>query len=185
MFPDWIIDVLFWVAVVFLVGVYVSWRATRLDRLHVRVETARAALDAALVRRAAVALELAASRLLDPATSLVLATAAHEARTADADNREFAESDLSRALRAVVDQPDFAATLLASVSQQDDRGEGRAVLEELGAAAAKVVYARSFYNDAVAAARIARRKLLIRVLPLAGKAPLPGFFEIDDDPPRW
>ncbi|GAA2633104.1 hypothetical protein SMC26_33270 [Actinomadura fulvescens] len=177
MFPEWFVDVLFWVAVVFLIGVYVSWRATRLDRLHVRVETARAALDAALVRRAAVSLELAASHLLDPATSLVLATAAHEARTADADNREFAESDLSRALRAVVDQPDFAVTLEA-------KGDGQAVMRELEAAAAKVAYARRFYNDAVAAARNARRKILIRVLPLAGRAPLPGFFEIDDDPPR-
>ncbi|WP_131736794.1 hypothetical protein [Actinomadura roseirufa] len=178
MLYDWIIDVLFWVAVVFLAGGYVSWRATRLDRLHVRVETARAALDAALVRRAAAALELAASRLLDPATSLVLATAAHEARTADADNREFAESDLSRALRAVVDQPEFVGTLGARAD-----GDGDAVLEELSSAAAKVAYARRFYNDAVAQARIARRKLLIRVLPLAGRAPLPGFFEIDDDPP--
>ncbi|MFC6883109.1 MULTISPECIES: LemA family protein [Actinomadura] len=176
MFPDWIIDVLFWIAVVFLAGVYVSWRATRLDRLHVRVETARAALDAALVRRAAAALELAASRLLDPATSLVLATAAHEARTADADNREFAESDLSRALRAVVDQPEFVGALTAEA-------DGPTVLEELSSSAAKVAYARRFYNDAVSQARIARRKLLIRVLPLAGKAPLPGFFEIDDDPP--
>ncbi|WP_018658026.1 hypothetical protein [Actinomadura flavalba] len=173
----WIIDVLFWIALVFLIGVYVSWRATRLDRLHVRVETARAALDAALVRRAAVALELAASRLLDPATSLVLATAAHSARTADSERREFAESDLSRALRAVVDQPDFAATLNGDV-------EGVTVLDELSGAAAKVVYARNFYNDAVASARTARRKYLIRVLPLAGRAPLPGFFEIDDDPPR-
>ncbi|WP_395108215.1 hypothetical protein [Actinomadura sp. SCN-SB] len=176
MLYDWIIDVLFWVAVAFLLAVYVSWRATRLDRLHVRVETARAALDAALVRRAAVALELAASRLLDPATSLVLATAAHEARTADAESREFAESDLSRALRAVVDQPDFADTLKA-------KDDGQLVLDELGGAAAKVVYARRFYNDAVAQARTARRKMLIRVLPLAGRAPLPDFFEIDDDPP--
>ncbi|WP_242894150.1 LemA family protein [Actinomadura litoris] len=175
---DWIIDVLFWIAVVFLAAGYVSWRATRLDRLHVRVETARAALDAALVRRAAAALELAASRLLDPATSLVLATAAHEARTADADNREFAESDLSRALRAVVDQPEFASTL----AERAD-GDGKAVLEELSSAAAKVAYARRFYNDAVSQARIARRKLLVRVLPLHGRAPLPGFFEIDDDPP--
>ncbi|WP_026415044.1 hypothetical protein [Actinomadura oligospora] len=177
MLPDWIYDAIFLTAVVFLLGVYVSWRATRLDRLHVRVETARAALDAALVRRAAVALELAASRLLDPATSLVLATAAHEAHTADAEAREFAESDLSRALRAVMDQPDFAATVSA-------RPEGQAVLEELTAASAKVVYARSFYNDAVASARTARRKLLVRVLPLAGRAAWPGFFEIDDDPPR-
>lgn len=173
---DWIIDVLFWVAVVFLVGVYVSWRATRLDRLHVRVETARAALDAALVRRAAATLELAASRLLDPATSLVLATAAHEARIADADNREIAESDLSQTLRTAIDQPDFAAALA-------DSGAAEGVLEELSSAAAKVAYARRFYNDAVSQARIARRKLLIRVLPLAGRAPLPDFFEIDDDPP--
>ncbi|MFB4312219.1 hypothetical protein [Actinomadura sp. GTD37] len=176
---DWIIDVLFWVAVVFLVAVYVSWRATRLDRLHVRVETARAALDAALVRRAAAALELAASRLLDPATSLVLATAAHEARTADAEGREFAESDLSRALRAVVDQPEFVGTITARGTGAD----GGEVLDELSSAAAKVAYARNFYNDAVSQARAARRKPLIRVLPLAGRAPLPDYFEIDDDPP--
>ncbi|GAA2147355.1 LemA family protein [Actinomadura napierensis] len=180
MLYHWIIDVLFWIAVVFLIGVYVSWRATRLDRLHVRVETARAALDAALVRRAAAALELAASRLLDPAASLVLATAAHEARTADADNREFAESDLSRALRAVADQPDFAGTVAG-----EGGGEGTDVLEELSSSSAKVAYARRFYNDAVAQARAARRKPLIRVLPLAGRAALPDFFEIDDDPPRF
>jgi hypothetical protein len=164
-------------AVLLLIGVYVSWRATRLDRLHVRLETARAGLDAALVRRAAVALELAASRLLDPATSLLLAAAAHEARIADADNREFAESDLSRALRAVVGQPDFRPTLAA-------REDGAALLDELDAAVRKVTYARSFYNNAVTATRSARRKLLPRVLPLHGRAPLPDFFEIDDAPPE-
>jgi hypothetical protein len=165
------------IAGLILLGVYVSWRATRLDRLHVRLETARAGLDAALVRRAAVALELAASRQLDPATSLLLAAAAHEARIADADNREFAESDLSRALRAVVDQPDFRRTLAA-------REDGTALLEDLDAAVRKVSYARSFYNNAVTATRTARRKLLPRVLPLSGRAPLPEFFEIDDAPPE-
>jgi hypothetical protein len=165
------------VAVLFLLGVYVSWRATRLDRLHVRLETARAGLDAALVRRAAVALELAASRLLDPATSLLLAAAAHEARIADNDNREFAESDLSRALRAVIDQPDFRGTVGA-------REDGADLLDDLDAAVRKVGYARSFYNNAVTATRAARRKLLPRVLPLSGRAPLPEFFEIDDAPPE-
>ncbi|NEA29728.1 hypothetical protein G3I70_45585, partial [Actinomadura bangladeshensis] len=92
--------------------------------------------------------------------------------------REFAESDLSRALRAVVDQPEFVGTITARGA-----GEGAEVLDELSSAAAKVAYARNFYNDAVSQARIARRKLLIRVLPLAGRAPLPDFFEIDDDPP--
>lgn len=174
--PGWLFDSLLTLGIAFLLFVYVSWRATRLDRLHVRVETARAALDAALVRRAAVSLELAASRLLDPATSLVLATAAHEARTADAERREFAESDLSKALRAVADQPGFREMLLA-------RGNGTTLLEELDAAARKVAYARRFYNDAVATTRTARRRPMVRIIPLAGRAPLPDFFEIDDDPP--
>lgn len=174
--PGWLFDLLLGIGIAFLLFLYVSWRATRLDRLHVRVETARAALDAALVRRAAVSLELAASRLLDPATSLVLATAAHEARTADNERREFAESDLTRALRAVVEQPDFRETLA-------NGGNGTTLLEELDAAARKVAFARRFYNDAVSTTRIARRRPLVRLIPLAGKAPLPEFFEIDDTPP--
>jgi hypothetical protein len=175
--PQTLLDLALLVAVLVLLGGYVSWRATRLDRLHVRLETARAGLDAALVRRAAVALELAASRQLDPATSLLLAAAAHEARIADNDNREFAESDLSRALRAVVDQPGFRTTLAA-------REDGADLVEDLDAAVRKVSYARSFYNNAVTATRAARRKLLPRLLPLHGRAPLPDFFEIDDAPPE-
>lgn len=162
------------VALLVLFGMYALWRAGRLDRLHVRLETARAGLDAALVRRAAVALELAASRLLDPATSLLLATAAHEARTADNERREFAESDLSRALRAMVDQPGFRTGL-------GDRADG--LLDELETAAQKVAFARRFYNDAVATIRTARRRMMARALPLAGRAQLPEFFEIDDVPP--
>jgi hypothetical protein len=174
--PETLLDIALLTAILILIGVYVSWRATRIDRLNVRLETARAGLDAALVRRAAVALELAASRQLDPATSLLLAAAAHEARIADADNREFAESDLSRALRAVVDQPDFRDTLM-------ERPDGPALLDDLDAAVRKVSYARSFYNNAVTATRAARRKLLPRALHLAGRAPVPEFFEIDDTPP--
>jgi hypothetical protein len=75
-------DVAIVVALAVLIGFYLSWRASRLDRLHTRVETARAALDAALVRRSAVVLELASSGLLDPATSLLFAGAAHDARAA-------------------------------------------------------------------------------------------------------
>jgi len=102
-----------------LVGVYVSWRAGRLDRLHARVEAARAALDAALVRRSSIALELAASGLLDPATSLLIAGAAHDARAAGEPN-ERAESDLTRALRAALGQPGFRADLAA----RSARGRG-------------------------------------------------------------
>src|SRR5579864_8622774 len=92
------------VLVVAILGVYVSWRASRLDRMHNRIEAARASLDAALVRRSSVALELASSGLLDPATSLLLAGAAHDARSAQ-DGQELPQSDLTRALRAVFGQP--------------------------------------------------------------------------------
>src|SRR5258707_4505424 len=98
------------VAAIAIVGVYVSWRAGRLDRLHARLEAARCALDAALVRRSSVALELASCGLLDPATSVLLAEAAHDARAAQT-GRELPESDLTRALRAVFSQPEFRASL--------------------------------------------------------------------------
>ncbi|MGC5013048.1 hypothetical protein ACLQ2R_20000 [Streptosporangium sp. DT93] len=164
------------VALVVLLAVYVSWRAGRLDRLHIRLELARESLDAALVRRTAVSLELAASRMLDPATSLVLAAAAHEARTAGPEEREHAESDLSRTLRAVVDQERFRDRLAGTRTGPD-------LLEELGAAVAKVLYARRFYNNAVGVTRTAQRRPLARTLRLAGHTAYPDFFEIDDAPP--
>jgi hypothetical protein len=184
-------DVAIVIAVAVLVGCYVSWRATRLDRLHARAEAANAALDAALARRGAVALELAACGLLDPATSLLLAGAAHDARAAgllapataagpgtggEAQPRELAESDLSRALRAAFAQPEFRASLTG-------RGGADELIAELEAAAHQVFLARKFYNDAVAATAAARRRWLVRLLHLAGGAPVPTFFEIDDAPP--
>ena len=167
-----LIDVILIAVAAVLVGVYVSWRAGRLDRLHARVDGARAALDAALVRRSSVALELAACGLLDPATSLLLAGAAHDARAAGEPD-ELAESDLTRALRAVLSQPDFRASL-------DGQGSVDELLDELESASHQVFLARKFYNDAVAATQAARRRWLARVLGLAGGAPLPAFFEMVD-----
>jgi hypothetical protein len=164
------------VAVVAMLGVYVSWRAGRLDRLHARLDAARAALDVALVRRSSVALELASSGLLDPATSLLLASAAHDARSAQCNQgngQELPESDLTRALRAVFGQPGFRASLNGTEGAEE-------LLTELESAAHQVFLARKFYNDAVAATRAARRRPLVRLLRLAGGAPLPEFFEIED-----
>jgi hypothetical protein len=160
------------IALLAMTGVYVSWRAGRLDRLHARLEAARFALDAALVRRSSVALELAASGLLDPATGVLLAGAAHDARAAR-EGREQPESDLTRALRAVFSQPEFRASLAGL----DD---GQELLAELEGSAHQVFLARKFYNDAVAATQAARRRWLARALRLAGSAPWPEFFEIDD-----
>jgi len=45
-----ITDIVIVIAVALFIGVYVSWRAGRIDRLHARVEMARAALDVTLLR---------------------------------------------------------------------------------------------------------------------------------------
>ena len=89
-----------------LVGWYLTFSATRLDRLHARLEGARSALDAQLVRRASVSLQIAVSGRLDPASGLLLADAAHEARDSGGADREQAESDLSRALHATFGERD-------------------------------------------------------------------------------
>ena len=62
---------------------YLSFSATRLDRLHHRVESSWAALDSLLQRRAAIALEIAHSQFADPGLSLILNQAAHLAREAE------------------------------------------------------------------------------------------------------
>ena len=161
------------VFVVMISGVYISWRAGRLDRLHNRVETARTALDLAMVRRSSAAYELASSGLVDPATSLLLADAVRRAKDADAAERDLAESDLTRALRAAFGQPGFRAEL-------DGKEGAKELVGDVEAAAHQVYLARKFYNDVAARTLDARRRPLARVFRLSGNAPQPEFFEIDD-----
>jgi phosphatidylinositol alpha-mannosyltransferase len=126
-----------------------SWTAGRLDRLHGRVEGSWAALDAQLVRRASVTAELATSGLLDPATSVLLAAAAHEARESGREERELAESNLSAALRAAFDEEEAAELLAADA-------HGRTLLVELSSACQRVQLARRFHNGAVRSAQVVR-----------------------------
>ena len=163
-------------AVLALLAWHLSWTAARLDRLHARVEGARAALDAQLLRRSAAATSLAGSGLLDPASSVLLAQAAYDARDAAADDQEIRESDLSRALRATLEAPQVAETLAADPA-------GAALLGELVAAGQRVQLARRFHNDAVRAARALRGSWVVRWARLAGRAPRPRSFEIDDEAP--
>ncbi len=189
-------------------GFYVSWRASRLDRLHNRVEAARTALDLALVRRASAASQLASSGLLDPATSLLLADAVRRVGEVAPAERDLAESDLTRALRATLGDPDFRKELAAGDGSADhgaadhgaadhgatdhgaadhgaadhgavDHGAAELVAE-VEAAAQQVFIARKFYNDLAGRTVYARRRPLARALRLAGSAPLPGFFDMDD-----
>ena len=82
-------DVPVWSVVVLLVGlaVAIGWalyaRAVRVDRLHRQVLGSRATLEAQLVHRAEAAADLATTRALDPASSLLLSQAAREALDAE------------------------------------------------------------------------------------------------------
>jgi hypothetical protein len=166
-----------WIAVALVaVGLYLSWTAGRLDRLHARIDAARAALDAQLLRRASVAQELATAGVLDPAASIVLYESAHAARQAEPEQREVAESELSQALRAVFPDPD-------AVGQVSGAPGGTAAIGELTQAVRRVPMARRFHNDVVRAARAVREHRVVRWLRLAGHAPSPLAFEMDDEPP--
>ena len=97
-----------WGLVILLLVAFVVWRlsalAGRIDRLHHRIELARASLDAQLLRRARAAEALATSGLLDPASAIVLAQAASRSRNADPAtpwSAGIVESELSRDLREV------------------------------------------------------------------------------------
>ncbi|MCE4946172.1 MULTISPECIES: hypothetical protein [Streptomyces] len=166
-----------WIAAaIVLIGLYLSWTAGRLDRLHARIDAARAALDAQLLRRASVAQEVGTSGVLDPAASIVLYQAAHDARQATEEQREVAESELSQALRAVFEDE----AQLAAVREAPG---GERTVVELTAAVRRVPMARRFHNDAVRAARAVRRHRVVRYVRLAGHAPFPMAFEMDDEPP--
>ncbi len=161
------------VAVVCAVASYLTWTASRLDRLSSRVETAWAALDAQLVRRSATAGELAAHarrrRLAPDETGRLLESAALEAAQSSPGNREAAENALSRAIR------DFlgAAGPLGGEKTQ-------VLLDLLEATSARVAFARQFYNDAVRDNRALRRRWVCRLLRVLRRDTPRGFFEIDE-----
>ena len=185
----WTIIVLAVLALV-LWGFWVSWRASRLDRMHNRVEAARTALDLALVRRASAASDLALSGLLDPATSVLLADAVRRARQADAAERDLAESDLTRALRATLGNPEFRRELLDGGGQPEGTGEPDGeprepddpveLIDEVERAAHQVFLARKFYNDVAGRTIEARDRPLAKMLRLSGTATAPEFFDMDD-----
>ena len=146
--------------VLVVLGLWLWWTAHRLDQMHHRIDVARAALDAVLLRRSGAALELATSQTLDPARSLLLVDAAHHARAAAPDDLESAESDLSETLRAVLADPDEVAELRE-----------------------KAELARRFHNDVVVTARALRSRRRVRWLGLAGRAAELSTVDLDDVPP--
>lgn len=148
------------------VGVLVVGRVRRLHLLHVRTDAARAGLDAALRRRAAVArrLGLTAADLPDPGSVGSGPVGSGSAGSgAWGAAREAAENALGRRL-AALDRAALPGPLRA----------------ELADAERLVVLGRRVHNDAVRDTLDLRSRRTVRWLRLHGTAPLPAYVEIAD-----
>lgn len=145
------------VAVLALAATYLTWTAGRVDRLHARAAAATRALDAHLLRRAA-----AAAVLAEEMAAPDLYAAARAALDAHPDDREAAENDLTRRLRAVH---------LVPADQ---------TAESVVAASRRVAVARQVHTDLVRDALGVRRQLLVRLFRLARRHPCPAYFDIGD-----
>ena len=157
-------------ALAFFVFWYLSFSAGRLDRLHHRVETSWATLDSLLQRRAAIALEIARSAIIDPATSLLLTASAYQARSADIEDRSSAESVLSGALGMMLLERESIVTKSDQV-----------LLHELEQLTDKIRVSIAIHVEAVNRTQLIRSKIVFRVFRLAGTAPLPVTYEFEAD----
>ena len=167
------------VAFALLSGLYLSMTAGRLDRLHRRIDMSRHALDTQLLRRSALALDVAGSGLFDPATAVVLADAAHGARALseeDVVTRGLAESNLTRVLVEAI--PD-----VQEAEELRDAAPDASMLDDMRGTCVRVQLSRRFHNDAVRACRQVRRQRVVRWFRLAGRTPWPETIEMDDTPP--
>lgn len=186
-----------WALVAVLLLIVLGWvlwlLANRVDRLHRKVLRSRGTLDLQLALRAAAAHELALSGALDPVEAVLVADVADRAtasapvgvvrdglggtpeldeEVSDVD-RSLVESELSRVLRAVLDsRPSLAEDLAAAEP-----------LRRLDAAWYRLELARRFHNAHVAEVRRLRAHPVVRLLRLAGNAPMPHGFDMDDARP--
>jgi hypothetical protein len=173
------------VVVLGAVAVYLSSLAGRIDRLHHRIETSHASLDAQLIRRAAAAQDLASSGLLDPASALVLSSAAQEALVVrdedDDDARSDVESELTRSLGALLGDRDDVDAVVEQAGP--DAAVAHQLVAELAVACRRVELARRFHNDVVRSCVLVRRKRIARWFGLAGHTPMPTGIDFDDTVP--
>ena len=149
---------------------YLSYSATRLDRLHHRVETSWANLDGLLQRRAAIAIEIARSEISDPASAMLLTFAAHQAREASVRDRSQAETGLSGALGILLET---SSHIFGEIEKD--------LIRELRELTEKIKMAVAMHVDAVTRTQLVRKKWINRIFRLAGTAPEPVTYEFEGD----
>ncbi len=156
--------------VVILFGWYLSFSASRLDRLHHRVETSWEHLDALLQRRAALALEISHQTDLDPATDLILTQSAYVSREEAISNRNDAERSLSQSLKFLRESADSGELSIFLP-----------LLSELTTLTEKITLAVAIHLEAVNSVAKLRSRPIYRLFHLAGKAKLPKIYSFEED----
>lgn len=145
----WLFAALVLLFIAAVVGMWASGVAQRLNRLHIRTDAARISLQGALDARAAV-VEALQPKLAEDVNRL----ASTVLRATNMGSRSDAENAVARRLDSSV----LANSSFISASTRVD-------------------LAARFYNEAVADTRSVRARPAVRVLKLAGRAPLPEFYE--------
>ncbi|HVU61097.1 MAG TPA: NUDIX hydrolase [Mycobacteriales bacterium] len=156
-------------AVLAVIALYGVFTARRLDGLHARIDAAAAALDAQLRKRSASVAVLVAELPAALGGGAATAVSGTLAVRGLAHDREVAENLLSRELARLAEEHRqvFLAPSAAAIDVHDD--------------ALRASIARRFYNDTVRDALVIRDRRTVRWLRLAGHAPHPAYFEMDDE----
>lgn len=155
-----------WILAAIALTIVVAWAyftARRLDRLHIRLDRSRDALQAALDRRCAVVAATVPSLA-------AAARATEEARLtpSDLNSRLERERELGARLAALGPGSHEPAPAHGERLSQD-------AVRELFDADTRVLLALRFYNDAVADTRALRLRPSVRTLHLGGTAALPEY----------
>ena len=191
--PWLVVAVVFAVITLGVVAGFAITRARRLDRLHQRILASRDSLSRLLLRRASEAdlltrsVGLENSGLADAARAYIqdggdqLTTDGLDRRTAaqrqgdrvDVATRLERASALSRAIRETL-TPDERARIASDP-------EAGARLEALDATCYRIELTRNVHNVDVAGVRVLRSARMVKLLRLAGHAPIPEPIDFDDD----
>lgn len=178
--------IFFGVALLVFLVVYVWVVAVRLDRLHRRVTKMQSNLELTLIKRAAAAVQLAtgeslspkeATRLLEPAKRALALVDGHlpgtraDLQLQPADSRYVVESSLTKSVRELLEDG------------ADSLGEntlGDAQWSDLLELCYQLQVSRTVYNQDVTLVQDLRAKSIVRILHLAGFAPMPEYVDLDD-----
>lgn len=149
---------------------YLSFSASRLDRLHHRVETSWEHLDALLQRRAALALEISHLAELDPATQYLLTQSAYISREEAINERDDAEKSLA-----------YSLSLLREAAGSGELEIPAPLLGELSSLTEKISIATQIHLEAVSSVEKMRAKFIYKFFRLAGRAKLPTRYSFEEE----